>query len=58
MISVKAIEREIQIQVTRAVKIETQRCLKICEYWTKQNEVYLNGALRCGKDIAEGKSYE
>ena len=28
-----------------------ERCAKVCDYWEKQNHVYTNGAIRCGKDI-------
>lgn len=28
-----------------------ERCAKVCEHWEKQNHVYVNGAIRCGKDI-------
>jgi hypothetical protein len=24
---------------------------KVCGHWSKQNHVYVNGALRCGEDI-------
>ncbi len=37
-----------------AVNFEKQRCLAICDRWSKGNYVYVNGALQCAYNIREG----
>lgn len=36
------------LEVARVV---LEAAAKVCEHWSNRNHVYVNGALRCGKDI-------
>jgi hypothetical protein len=37
-----------------ATAAERERCAKVCDEWTKENHVYVNGAIRCAEDIRRG----
>lgn len=32
-------------------KVVLEAVALVCDHWSKQNHVYVNGALRCGEDI-------
>ena len=37
-------------QITTA-RDALEEAARICDYWAKQNHVYVNGAIQCAKDI-------
>lgn len=43
--------RAFSLAYAAGVKAMKERAAKVCEHWEKQNHVYVNGAIRCGKDI-------
>ena len=38
-----------------ATLAERERCVAICDKWSKANHVYVNGAIRCSEDIRKGE---
>lgn len=42
---------EVERFVSLVAAAEREECAKVCEEWATKNHVYVNGAIRCGKDI-------
>ena len=46
----------IQTALDEARAEERERCAKMCDSWSKQNWVYVNGAIQCAAAIRKGET--
>ena len=45
---------KLRAAIEQSIAAERERCAKVCDAWTKENHVYVNGAIRCAEDIRRG----
>ena len=44
-------KQELRARDLEVAQLVLEAAAKVCEHWSNRNHVYVNGALRCGKDI-------